>query len=222
MAKKPNTTNDPAALAFSAVEDALKDSVFNLDESVDERTPHPELHDNPQRTERMRAGEKLAAQTGPAANEDRLPDAGRPVLAGIQKRPSNQPMVYAIALSVLWVLAVAAALVVHARSQGGVLFGSALEVVGLLAVLALPVAAFFAIATLIRRAQELRLAATSITQAAVRLAEPETTASDKVASVGQAVRREVNALGDGLERALSRAGELEVMIHNEVTALERT
>ncbi len=82
--------------------------------------------------------------------------------------------------------------------------------------------AFFAIATLVRRAQDLRLAATSITQAAIRLAEPETTASDKVASVGQAVRREVNALGDGLERALSRAGELEVMIHNEVTALERT
>ena len=32
----------------------------------------------------------------------------------------------------------------------------------------------------------------------------------------------IDALGDGLERALSRAGELEVMIHNEVTALERT
>ena len=61
-----------------------------------------------------------------------------------------------------------------------------------------------------------------MTHAAIRLAEPETTASEKVASVGQAVRREVNALGDGLERALSRAGELEVMIHNEVTALERT
>ena len=86
----------------------------------------------------------------------------------------------------------------------------------------IPVLGFFAIATLIRRAQDLRNAATAVTQAAIRLAEPETTASEKVASVGQAVRREVNALGDGLERALSRAGELEVMIHNEVTALERT
>ena len=86
----------------------------------------------------------------------------------------------------------------------------------------LPVLGFFAVATLFRRAQDLRNAASSITQAAIRLAEPEVTASEKVASVGQAVRREVNALGDGLERALSRAGELEVMIHNEVTALERT
>ena len=51
MAKKPNSSaNDPAALAFSAVEDALKDSVFNLDENPDDRTPRPQLRDNPQRT----------------------------------------------------------------------------------------------------------------------------------------------------------------------------
>src|SRR5690606_28156318 len=97
-----------------------------------------------------------------------------------------------------------------------------IDFIALIAIMFLPVAAFFAVATLFRRAQDLRNAASSITQAAIRLAEPEVTAADKVASVGQAVRREVNALGDGLERALSRAGELEVMIHNEVTALERT
>ena len=78
------------------------------------------------------------------------------------------------------------------------------------------------IAFLVRRAQDLRLAAASMTQAAIRLNEPESAAAHKIAPVGQAVRREVNAIGDGLERALSRAGELEVMVHNEVTALERT
>jgi len=97
-----------------------------------------------------------------------------------------------------------------------------IEFVAILAIMLVPVLGLFAVATLFRRAADLRNAASSITQAAIRLAEPEVTAADKVASVGQAVRREVNALGDGLERALSRAGELEVMIHNEVTALERT
>src|SRR5690606_31832352 len=101
-------------------------------------------------------------------------------------------------------------------------FAGTIEFIAILAIIVLPVLGFFAVATLVRRAQDLRNAASSITQAAIRLAEPEVTAADKVASVGQAVRREVNALGDGLERALSRAGELEVMIHNEVTALERT
>ena len=40
-------------------------------------------------------------------------------------------------------------------------------------------------------------------------------------SVGQAIRREVAAMGDGVERALARAGELETLVHNEVASLER-
>ena len=44
---------------------------------------------------------------------------------------------------------------------------------------------------LVRRAQDLRLAAASMTQAAMRLTEPESAAAHKIATVGQAVRREV-------------------------------
>ncbi|HVX80515.1 MAG TPA: antitoxin, partial [Devosiaceae bacterium] len=223
MAKKPiPASNDPAALAFSAVEDALKDSVFNLDEGVEDRTPHPQIRERADRADRQRTTEKIAAQTGAVANDDRF--SGTRLLTGLQSKSSPQPTYIAIGLSVIWVIAVILAEVLRLRAQGGdaPLFANSLELVGFLAILVLPIAAFFAIATLVRRAQELRMAASSITQAAIRLAEPETTASEKVASVGQAVRREVNALGDGLERALARAGELEVMIHNEVTALERT
>src|SRR3569833_672904 len=51
MAKKPTTaSNKPTTKAFSAVDDALKDSVFNLNDNVDERTPHPQLRENPQRS----------------------------------------------------------------------------------------------------------------------------------------------------------------------------
>src|SRR6185503_10594028 len=117
---------------------------------------------------------------------------------------------------------VAVALIRNGRDFGTPAFFGSNDFIGLVALAVIPVLGFFAISTLLRRANDLRNAATAVTHAAIRLAEPETTASDKVASVGQAVRREVNALGDGLERALSRAGELEVMIHNEVTALERT
>ena len=39
--------------------------------------------------------------------------------------------------------------------------------------------------------------------------------------VGQAVRREVAAMGEGIERTLARAVELETLVHTEVNELER-
>src|SRR5260221_39583 len=39
-------------------------------------------------------------------------------------------------------------------------------------------------------------------------------------AVRQAIRREVAAMGDGVERALARAAELETLVANEVSALE--
>jgi len=40
-------------------------------------------------------------------------------------------------------------------------------------------------------------------------------------TVGQGDPREVAAMGDGVERAIARAGELETLVANEVSALER-
>src|SRR5690606_11989627 len=54
------------------------------------------------------------------------------------------------------------------------------------------------------------------------LSEPENIASDSVVTVGQAIRREIAAVGDGIERAIARAGELELLVQNEVSALERS
>ncbi|WP_162877543.1 hypothetical protein, partial [Escherichia coli] len=54
------------------------------------------------------------------------------------------------------------------------------------------------------------------------LAEPETVASDRIMSVGQAVRREVSAMNDGIARTIARATELETLVHSEVNALERS
>ncbi|HTN60357.1 MAG TPA: hypothetical protein VL147_02240, partial [Devosia sp.] len=194
-------------MAFSAVEDALKDSVFSLDTPKD-TAPDKRPAD---RSERLRAADKIASQAGNVANDDRFPASK--ILYGLQSRSSSTPTVIALVLSIIWLLATGAAAYIRYGSElanFGAFVGT-IDFIGVVAIMVLPVLGFFAVATLFRRAQDLRNAASSITQAAIRLAEPEVTAADKVASVGQAVRREVNALGDGLERALSRAGELEVM-----------
>ena len=75
---------------------------------------------------------------------------------------------------------------------------------------------------MIWRTQEMRIVARSITDVAQRLSEPENIATDAVVNVSQAIRREVAAVGDGIERALARASELELLVHNEVAALERS
>jgi hypothetical protein len=94
--------------------------------------------------------------------------------------------------------------------------------IGLTAAALLPVIFFFGVAHMAWRAQELRLIAQSMAQVAMRLAEPESVARDSIVTVGQAIRREVAAMGDGVERALARASELETLVQNEVAALERT
>ena len=67
------------------------------------------------------------------------------------------------------------------------------------------------------RSQELRLIAQSMAGVAMRLAEPEEVARESIVTVGQAIRREVAAMGDGVERALARAAELEALVANEVS-----
>ena len=94
--------------------------------------------------------------------------------------------------------------------------------IGLGAAALLPIIFFFGVAHMAWRAQELRLIAQSMAKVAMRLAEPESVARDSIVTVGQAIRREVAAMGDGVERALARASELEALVQNEVAALERT
>src|SRR5258708_7074234 len=68
--------------------------------------------------------------------------------------------------------------------------------------------------------EELRVITEWMAGVARRLAEPEPVAGESIVTVGQAIRREVTAMGDGVERALARAAELETLVANEVSALE--
>src|SRR5690606_22050967 len=100
--------NDPAALAFSAVEDALKESVFNL-----EPTEKPEPDKKPAaeqptaRSERLRAATRIAAQANTVANDDRVQPSR--ILYDLQTRSSSTPTWVAIILSVVWLGATGAA-----------------------------------------------------------------------------------------------------------------
>ncbi len=94
--------------------------------------------------------------------------------------------------------------------------------IALAATIVLPIAMFWFIALLIWRAHELKLMSSAMTEVAIRLAEPDRMAEQQIASVGQAVRRQVNHMNEAVSRALGRAGELEALVHNEVASLERS
>jgi hypothetical protein len=163
-----------------------------------------------------------------AANDDG-PSIGGLIYA-LNQKPSTKPFQVAALSSGIWLaLCIGFAWVLLAPdfSNGNVVDAlvGALGRPGILtaaATLMGPVGLFWFLALLAWRAEELRLRATTMTEVAVRLAEPDRMAEQSVASLGQAVRRQVSFMNDAVSRALGRAGELEALVHNEVTALERS
>ena len=158
-----------------------------------------------------------------AANDD-LPSIGGLIFA-LNQRPSNRPFAYAAAGSGFWlVLATAFAV---AFAPGSLSFTNGLTGIlaspwfpTFIATLAGPIALFWFLALLAWRTEELHMRSTAMTEVAVRLAEPDRMAEQSVASLGQAVRRQVSFMNDAVSRALGRAGELEALVHTEVSALE--
>ncbi|MGE4373953.1 MAG: hypothetical protein AB7E29_13845 [Xanthobacter sp.] len=159
-----------------------------------------------------------------AANDDRQ-NFGQ-LVSQLRRRPSMAPYWWAIAGGLLWVgVGIAMAFAYHrglVESSNGV--QSLLDSPALLGVFAsilLPPLAFLGMAAMVRRSQQLEVIARSMTDVALRLAQPETIATESVVTVGQAVRREVSAMADGVDRATARATELEAMVRTEVSILER-
>ncbi|ODN70745.1 hypothetical protein [Methylobrevis pamukkalensis] len=226
MANK-TTKTDAAELALSAVEEALK-----LDFGLDDDKPAPAAETGadpapapaePRKDDR--AGPR-AARTRPKApaNDDRR--AVGTLLYQLQRRPSSSVFWVAFAVSVVWLAAigyVGLSLIGGNLATGDVAALARRPDVLVVATLAIiPVMFFWTMALMIWRAQEMRLTSRTMTEVALRLAEPEDVARESVITVGQAIRREVAAMGDGIERALARASELEVLVHNEVSSLERS
>jgi apolipoprotein A1/A4/E domain-containing protein len=245
MANLFKKSKDPTEVALSAIQDAL--NVRDSEQKASITPPADAVAVPPASIVPQAASERWGANA--AAPEEQLPldpaggtpareeaRAGRraanddrasigQILQTLQRRPTRAPYAIAALFSLAWVICALGVVYSYApefemlTSQGP---AATPLLIGLVSVFLAPIGFFFVLAYMLSRSHELRIIAQSMAEVAVRLAEPEAVAHDSVVSVGQAIRREVAAMGDGVERALARASELEALVNNEVASLERT
>src|SRR5712671_4193570 len=232
MANTPKKMKDPTEAALSAIQDALsvRDTppeppvaappppAARAEEPVSEppwRTEEP-VSEPPWRTVRTSApapAEMFDNDVHPSeepgsprrpANDDR--ESIGQILRTLQRRPARTSYIIATVFAVAWVIA---GLVLgwmyvpqlQASLSPTGLTAPVLAVLG--AIFFAPIIFFYVLAHMAWRSQELRLITQSMAEVAMRLAEPETVARESIVTVGQAIRREVTAMGDGVERALA-------------------
>ncbi len=165
------------------------------------------------------------ARTQLAANDD-IPTIGALIYA-LEQKPSRQPFKVAAYVSAVWAmlgLGFGYGMLAADMATGTSIWAMLAKPVllTLSATIVLPIVLFWFLATLVWRAQELRLMSSAMTEVAVRLAEPDRGAEQSVSSLGQTVRKQVNFMNDAVSQAIGRAGELEAMVHSEVSNLERS
>jgi hypothetical protein len=193
-------------------------------EAGNDRTPDPQAADT---TVRRAARRRPAGPPrGKIAANDDAPSIGGLIYA-LEQKPSWAPFKYAAIATGVWTAICLAFswVIVRAEFAAGGTFLSLLEKPSTfltMTAIVVPVAVLWALALLAWRSDELRLRSSTMTEVAIRLAEPDRMAEQSVASLGQAVRRQVGFMNEAISRALGRAGELEALVHNEVTALERS
>ncbi|MGH1417462.1 MAG: hypothetical protein ACRBCJ_01240 [Hyphomicrobiaceae bacterium] len=158
-----------------------------------------------------------------AANDD-APSIGGLIYA-LDQKPSNKPFRYASIASALWSVAGLAFtwVILASRTTPEIGFTSVLQqpiTFLVLTAVIVPIAVIWFLALLAWRSEELRLRSSTMTEVAIRLAEPDRMAEQSVATLGQAVRRQVSFMNDAVSQAIGRASELEAMVHNEVSELE--
>ncbi|OYX99059.1 MAG: hypothetical protein B7Y80_13595 [Hyphomicrobium sp. 32-62-53] len=190
--------------------------------------PAPDMDADSGETTQRRAARRRPAgpPRGQVAANDDVPSIGGLIYA-LDQKPDGKPFRYAMYASIGWGLltAVFGWMIFSAKVAEGQGFGAILSDPStflLFAALVVPVAVMWFLALLAWRAEELRLRSSTMTEVAIRLAEPDRMAEQSIASLGQAVRRQVSFMNDAVSRALGRAGELEALVHNEVAALERS
>ena len=173
---------------------------------------------------RLRQRREASIPAAAPANDDRA-TVGAILQAMNARPPSRTPFILALFASLVWAAICALyGYVALWPPASGRPIEMLLRPEALLVVLTAlgPILFMFAFAALARRLGELRQSARAISQVAVRLAEPETMAGEHVANLSQAIRRELTSMGDGVERALARAAELETRVRSEVSTLERS
>ncbi len=160
-----------------------------------------------------------------AANDD-VPSIGGLIYA-LEQKPSSKSFRMAAIASVMWAVAgiAFAAFTLAPEWVEGASIGSLLlkpVTYYTISAIVVPVAIMWLLAVLNWHVASLALKSSTMTEVAIRLAEPDRAAEQSIASLGQAVRRQVSFMNDAVSRALGRAGELEALVHNQVADLERS
>jgi hypothetical protein len=160
-----------------------------------------------------------------AANDD-VPSIGGLIYA-LEQKPSTKVFRFAALGSIVWAVVGLAigALTLAPQWQAGASFATLLlhpvTFYTATAIVA-PIGIIWLLALLNWHIASLALKSSTMSEVAIRLAEPDRTAEQSIASLGQAVRRQVSFMNDAVSRALGRAGELEALVHNHVAELERS
>jgi hypothetical protein len=176
--------------------------------------------DKPSKPKRRAAGPSRETF---AANDD-VPTIGGLIYA-LNQKPSKRPLQIAAVVSAIWFVIASAFLFLLIRAEIGNSSGL-LDLLGKPALLIalfttiLPIGVAFGVAWLLYHAEDLRLRSSAMTEVAIRLAEPDRSAEQAISSLGQSVRKQVGYMNEAISQAIGRAGELEAMVHNEVSALE--
>src|ERR1700683_2595124 len=242
MANNPKKVKDPTEVALSAIQEALNIGDGPISDnargsvrgdvtppaSSSSTTYNEPAFNEPSFDTRPSADRPIfepieePRTTRRAANDDR--ETIGQILQAIQKgRPARGMFTVATIVASIWIVGCGLLTLAFMSSLQSALgqSGGVLVLAGLAALFFAPVMLFYFLASLAWRGQEMRLIAQSMAQAAIRFSEPEGAGSDSMVTVGQAIRREVAAMGDGVERAIARAGELETRVAKEASALER-
>ena len=235
MANTPKKVKDPTEVALSAIQEALNIS----EQGTENRSPLNEGAVPPslppsapdfsatsfesRPTSDRSAFEPIEEPRAPrrAANDDR--ETIGQMLQTLQGGRARNAFTLFFVCSGAWLLGGAILTIAFWPAlQASMAQGTGVLVLaGLAALFAVPILLFYYLASLASHGQRMQMIAQSMAQVAMRFSEPENAAADSMVTVGQAIRREVAAMGDGVERAIARAGELETLVANEVAALER-
>ena len=213
---------------LSAIEAKIENAAAEVKNSVSDDTPKSDPDNQaPESLTSLSDIDALPPASPPAAANDEINPELASLIYSIQQKPKSRVFLMTFIITIAWLGACAyygyqnILPTLGENFQIGSFFSSQ-QLMTFAAVTLLPLLPLWAFAVLVRRSQEMRHAANSMTEAAIQLLQPENTASNSVATVGHAIRREVNAIGDGVERAIARAGELEFMVQKEVMNLERS
>jgi hypothetical protein len=187
-------------------------------------TNAPSANDQPAR--RVARRRPAGPVRGKIAANDDVPSIGGLIYA-LEQKPSTKIFRTAAIASAVWAaIGIGYAAITLAPEWSGGAAASSLLLNPVTFYMAtaviVPIAIFWLLALLNWHIASLALKSSTMTEVAIRLAEPDRAAEQSIASLGQAVRRQVSFMNDAVSRALGRAGELEALVHNQVADLERS